>query len=1025
MARALSYLNLSRTGLTEAELADLLSSKDKSSSSPVTVLQVDVERLLLDLRKFLFRRSSSGFHVLFWVSRHFKLVVNKRYLSDPEVRRQVHSAMADYFCSRDLLSANCESQDAAECDQSQHHPFDLSSSFSRLTLRKVIELPHHLQRASRWEEFQQKFLMSPGFHQAMVQAGLLRDLLLMLDTQDAPSSSYSTSSPSCCLSREPALLASILKSSACLLQSSPLQLPTYMETQLLPYLEVLPALRLYIQEIRDGKRHTRNRLGVALCPAPSSVPALHRFKCEDHDIRGGGKKALVVEAAGTARGTIALVMDDGTAWFWDGGSGINLAKLLLTFEETQLKFARVKSSGQFVLLSTRCDKHFFWEETGPEVFVQVQEPPRTASSSQSANTVEGFVVAYRKVFLRWREGGLVSVFNISNAMSSHFQCESRVTCLVCSSDGLQIYCGQDDGSAAAFDSEGRLLASWPASYHSALTLMILCEEKGEVACIDRTGNVTVWSSVTVREPPRLLMENLMADKDLQDILSTDHLEEIHTLLVCQAHQVTLWGTCDWELWHQFLAPRRRSFSQAVLAKGGSMFLALLDTLPQVLVWRVGTGECVLALASTEVLPLKLFTTTSDVVCVSCHGRVMVWSSEMIHGAATAPTMGQAVTLVAVEASSEGFYTSDGSEVVWRWSLAAGLPYQHLLHEGPVAKLRLSPSDGYLVTLAAEDVYVWETANGQNLVRVAGSRASDILVAPSGQLGVSLSETWLSRVWRLAQGGVVCSVRPYLVDAQVTSESTFLVGRHHGDLLAASLWSGCVSKRFSCAVGLRGGGKEEEEEVVAFQTLSGYPDLVAVLAASGALYTWKVAEETVCRHFQLPTNFHCQPGGGSSSSFQMSLDGGFALLSTRDRTLNVLDLTQVALCSIRTEGLVVRAHLDSTGRYAAYVANSAPSVENTAGCQCASPLLQVVRLADGARVGSVRLPRSPSALLVSYNEPESGCLFVGFEDGAMAVFTISDTTNGGSTESLISRPTRLKDSLPHRLLPLPAPNVTWH
>lgn len=981
VARALSFLNLSRTGLTEAELADLLSAEDESSPS----LQVDVERLLLDLRTFLFRRTVSGLDVLSWLSRHFQLVANRRYLSHSEVRRQVHSAMADYFSSRD-------SQD--ECN----HPFEFSStsSSSRLTLRKVTELPHHLQRAGRWEEFEQKFLMSPGFHQAMIQAGLIGELLLMLET---PSSS-SSSSP-CRLSREAALLASILKSSACLLQVSPAQLPAYMETQLLPYVEVLPALRPYIREVRGGSR--RSGLVVALCPAPSSVPALCRFKCEDDDDGGGERRPLVVEAAGTACGTVALVMDDGTAWFWDGGGEVGLAKLLLTFQETQLQFAGVKSSGQFVLLSTRCDKHFLWEATGPQVFVQVQEPPRTESCFGSANQVAGLLVACRKVFLQWREGGLVSVLDVSAAAPSHFRCQSRVTCLVCSSEGLSVYCGQEDGSAATFDSESRLLASWTASRRSAVTLMILCEEKREVACIDRTGNVTVWSTETA--PPRLLRENLTAGKDGQEVLSIDHLAEVHTLLLCQAHQVTLWRTCDWEPWDQFLAPRGRSFSQAALVQGGGVFLALLDASPQVLVWRVGTGECVLALAPTKVRPHKLIKTTSDVVTVSRRGQVTVWNSQMIQGAAAAPRMAQAVTSLAVEGSGTGFYTSDGLEAVWRWSLASGLPYQHFLHDGPVAKLRLSPGDTHLVTLAAGDVYVWQTETGQNLVRVAGSRASDVLVAPSGQLGVSLSETWLSRVWRLAQGGVVCSVRLYLADAQVTPESTFLVGRHHGDLLAASLWSGSVSKRFSCAAALAGG---EEEAVVAFQTLSGYPDLVAVLAASGHLCTWKVAEETVCRHFQLPGHFLRQPAGGS---FQMSRDGAFALLSTRGGSLDVLDLTQVALCSIRTEGPLRAASLDGTGRYAAYVAGAAP-------CE-ARPLLQVVRLADGARVGSVRLPRSPSTLLVSYVQPEWACVFVGFEDGAVGVYTIL-----GSTQSLGSRTSGPKGSPPHKWLPLPAPNVTW-
>lgn len=1025
VSRALSYLNLSRTGLTDAELADLLAIDDNSAAS-VAVLQVDVERLLLDLRGFLIRRSVLRLRVLSWVSRHFKLVVNRKYLSDPEVQRQVHSAMADYFGGRDPLPLNCEYQDADECDQSLYHPFDLSSSFSKLTLRKVLELPHHLQGAGRQEEFEQKLLMSPGFHQAMVQVGLLGDLLLMLEAADFPSSSSSSSSSSPSsyhFSRERGLLASILKSSACLLQSSPTQLATTMEMQLLPYREVLPAIQRYIQEIRDGRKQRGSGLGVTLCPALSSVPALHHFKCDNNN-GGSGGKALVVEVAGTACGTIALVMDDSTAWFGDSG-GIGLAKLLLTFEERQLKFAAVKSSGRFVHVSTRCDKHFLWEVTGPEVFLQVREPPRTGSIGQSANMVEGFVVACRKkVFLRWREGGLVSVFDVSSATSSHFRCEGRVTCLVCSSDGLSVYCGQDDGSAAAFDADGRLLASWTASYHSGVQLMILCEEKGEVACVDRTGIVTVWSiaAVAAGGAPRLLNENLMVGRDLEHVLSTDHLEEAHTLLVCQAHQVTLWGMCDWELWDQFLAPRGRSFAQAVLAQGGDVFLALLDAFPQVLVWRVSTGECVLTLEPTGVLPHKLVKTTSDVMCVSRHGCVTVWSSEMIQAATAAPRMDRAVTAVAVEENGDGFYTSDGSEAVWRWRLASGLPHQHFLHDGPVAKLCLSPGDAHLVTLAGGDVYVWETATGRNLVRAAGSRASDVLVAPSGQLGVSLSETSLSHVWRLAQGGVVCSVHLHLADAQVTPESTFLIGRRRGDLLAASLWSGSVSKRFSCAAGP--GGGEEEEVVVAFQTLSRYPDLVLVLVASGALYTWKVAEETVCRHFRLPSAFLCQPSSGSSG-FQMSRDGGFALLSNREGALNILDLAQVGLCSIRTEGPVIMAHLDSRGRYMAYVAGPAPLGE-TISCQhSARPLLQVVRLADGARVGRMWLPRNPSFLLVSCEKPALSCVFVGFEDGAVGVYTIPGVASGGSVESFGPGADKLQGTPPHRWFPLPAPNVTWH
>ena len=90
VARAVSYLTISRNGLTEIELADLLSSNDEvlseyiqrgvSPSSSMRVPQIDMERLLLDLRGFLIRRTLAGSQVMLWVSRHFNLVVAKRYL---------------------------------------------------------------------------------------------------------------------------------------------------------------------------------------------------------------------------------------------------------------------------------------------------------------------------------------------------------------------------------------------------------------------------------------------------------------------------------------------------------------------------------------------------------------------------------------------------------------------------------------------------------------------------------------------------------------------------------------------------------------------------------------------------------------------------------------------------------------------------------------------------------------------------------------------------------------------------------
>ncbi|XP_071353048.1 NACHT and WD repeat domain-containing protein 2 isoform X2 [Trachinotus anak] len=1025
VARAVSYLTLSRTGLTEAELADLLSNDDEvlseyvqqgeSPSSTMRVPQIDVERLLLDLRGFLIRRKSVGSCVLVWVSRHFKLVVARRYLGTHEARREIHSEMADYFSGQwgcgnaKPLLVNQKSEpnkDAVQTKiyidrQPSSQPFvftSLSKDAGQVNLRKVLEFPYHLQQSGRWEELECGLLMSLGFHQAMVRAGLLGDLVTMLEG-DQESSQFQ-------FLRERLLLASTLKSSACLLQHTPLQLPTVMESSLFPYLEVFPELEGYVKEIRQERGKRGGGLGVALCPAPSSVPPIQRLKCDAET-----KDVSVAEAAGTECGIVAGIMDDGSVWIWKG-PGCGVVKVSLSCEQKELKFAGVKCSGRFMLLSTQCSKLFLWDVTDPEMFLQVKDPLETEFgqklSQKTTSKIEGFVGCQRKLFMWWKDESFVSVLNISSETLTHFQCQSSVTCLVCSSNGFYMYCGEEKGTVSIFDTDSsRLLGSCTNSNHNAVTLIIICEDKREMACVDRTGNVTVWDVATKTQPPRLVKERFIGGKS-NNVINTDNSKEIEMLLVCQSHQVTLWDTYDWEMWDQFLAPKGRAFTQAVLSQDGHLFLALLDTCALVLVWKVSTGECVLSLEANK-QPHALLKMASDVICVARDGCLTVWDSEMIGAAGTSPKVGCGVKEVMVEKTGEWFYTSDGSEAVWRWSLETGFPHANFLHDGPVEKLCLSPNNIHLVTLSAGEIYIWLMETGQNTMRISGTRATDILITPNNNFGVSITNRGLSRVWKMANGTIVCSIHLYLSNAKVSPESTFLIGCRHGDLIAASLWSGSISKRFSCV--------ESSENVVAFDTLSEHPDFVVVMAASGAVYTWKVAEETVCRHFHLPYTFQCQP-----QDFQMSSNGNYALLSTDNGAIKLLDLSQVRLCSFKAEGPVIKACLDETGCFAAYI-----SLEKTCTCDLlARPILTVVQLTDGERVGSVGLSKKPLTLVVCKQQR----VFVGFEDGSVGVYAVSDVTL--NLEELVRCRENLNDELkqcpfdraPFSWLPLATPNITW-
>lgn len=1021
MTRAVSYLTLSRTGLTEAELADLLSSDDRvlveyvrqgeSPSSSMRVPQIDLERLLLDLRRFLIQRTVEGARVLFWVSRHFKIVVSKRYLDTHQARTEIHSEMVDYFSGRwacgnaKPLTVNQKPETTKTYIDRQPYsqPFVFTCSskdVGRVNLRKVVELPYHLQLSDRWHEMEHELLMSLRFHQAMVRAGHLGDLVALLEHEERSSQVL--------FSRKKFLLASILKSSASLLQRSPLQLPAVMETSLLPYMEVFPVLEGYVKDIRQERRKRGTGLGVVLCPAPPSVPSIQHSQCEAKT-----KGASVTEAAGTQCGIVAEIMDDGSVWVWKS-SECDVVKLSLNYEQKELRFAGVKCSGQFILLSTHCNKLFLWDMTGPEVFLEVKDPLKTEFElgQETPNKTGGFVAFQKKLFVWWKNASFVSVFDISSETLSHFQCQNSVTCLVCSANGFYLYCGQENGTVSIFDIKTTsLLGTCSNSNHNAVTLIILREDKGEMAHVDKMGNITVWGLAAKTQTPRLVKETFIGGKS-NNISNTDYSEENDVLLVCQSHQVTLWDTCDWEMLDQFLAPQERAFTQAVLSQDSHLFLALLDMCALVLVWRVSTGECVLSL-ETNKQPHTLLKTASDVICITQNGCLTVWDSDMIDAAGAAPKMRCGVKEVLVEQTREWFYTSDGSKALWRWNLETGFPHDNFLHDGPVEKMCLSTNGIHLVSLSAGDIYVWLTETGQNTLRISGSRSTDILITPNNNFGVSISERGLSRVWKLAHGNIVCSVHPYLSDAQVSPESTFLIGRHRGDLLAASLWSGSISKRFSCV--------ESSEYVVSFNTLSEHPDFVAVIVASGAVYTWKVVEETVCRHFQLPYMFHCQP-----QNFQVSTDGSYTMLPTDKEAIKILDLHQARLCSFKTEGPVIKACLDKTGGYAVYI--SCPTcLEKSGTCFLHTrSILTAVRLTDGERVGSVHLCKTPSTLVVC----EQQCVFVGFEDGSVGVYSVSDAMIN-SEESIRGRKilnNEFKqcpfDRAPFKWLPLATPNVTW-
>lgn len=1005
VARSLEYLTLSRFGLTEAELTDILSCDDEVvlpflpaesyASYKLSVPEVAVERLLLDLKGVLKSQNISGTQTLFWVSRHFIMVIRKRYLGFDNQQKR-HSLMANYFSGRwacgtakSLLITANSSQNVMPVKmyadrQVPGQPWTFqplmsivstsgSSKSAHPNLRKLQELPFHLLQGGSIEELV-RLMMSQGFLNAMLCAMLGDDLVFWLEKTSHV-----------VFSRELRLLISILKSSTCLLNSCSADLVFAMHAKLFPFIQVLPELKKSVNQAEHNGTVGSLGVNVVLCHTPY-VPATH-WALPAVEI------SPITRAAVSESGYVVIIQNNGSAWVWNGSDseGYKIS------QSSELQLTDVTCFANLFILSTEGGSLLLLDMNAPSNLQELQ----IRHIKQPPKATKGVLISRGKIFVFSKESKSVSVFAEGKEIVP-VHCSYGITCMS-SCDGPMIYCGQNEGTVSIFDSDsGTLLASFICSLGIALHDLILHKTEATITCIDCTGSVFVWDLKNIYTPVFITVR-LSCNK--QEVLNTDHIES--TLLICKRQQIQIFQGHLLAVEEQFNAPRGKTFVQAILDHCAHFIIALLESCPFLLVWNWVSGQCLLNLdiKSSQAFKLLKFRDTNLTVVTST--GIDCWDMDLISVAASTPKSGGRVVKVIVEPDEEHFYTTDGSRVVWKWTLLGGKVEVHMIHHGPVKSLTLSADSVYMVTIASGDIYVWNTSTRRNIHRIHGSQASRILITPNGNFAVSLSDTSPSKVWKLCNGHVVCTIHHHLRDAVITPESTFLLGINKGALLAVSLWSGYVSKRFTCS---------DWPNVAAFHTLPDFPDYVIVITNSGALYSWNLTDETVCHQLQFSDGFEYPP-----LLFKLSSDGCYGIISVVESKINVLDIFQGKLCSLNTEGPVCQPFVDILGKHAVYICS--PSVR----CQIYScdlhtkQMLVVIRVTDGKTVGKFYLCKNATALTLS----EKLCVYVGFEDGSVGVYAINGT-EGVTNANAKCQGTELRCPFdePVVWLPLANPNLTW-
>uniref|UniRef100_A0A673NCA7 NACHT domain- and WD repeat-containing protein 1-like n=1 Tax=Sinocyclocheilus rhinocerous TaxID=307959 RepID=A0A673NCA7_9TELE len=205
VSHALCFILLSRNGLSEAELQDVLSLDNDvlaemykywlpPSHTLLRFPRLHWSRLRHDLRAHLMERWEGGVILLaITFLRQFAELVRKRYLSR-DMKADMHNILAEYFSGqwsqgqlRPILLPSLSTLLNAD---RKVPPQPLRFTGEVANIRKLNELPYHLAHAGKWEELRQSVLGSLDWLCCKtLRCGVscvIRDLSLCTDLTDCP-----------------------------------------------------------------------------------------------------------------------------------------------------------------------------------------------------------------------------------------------------------------------------------------------------------------------------------------------------------------------------------------------------------------------------------------------------------------------------------------------------------------------------------------------------------------------------------------------------------------------------------------------------------------------------------------------------------------------------------------------------------------------------------------------------------------------------------------------------------------------
>ncbi|KFW04553.1 Leucine-rich repeat and WD repeat-containing protein KIAA1239, partial [Eurypyga helias] len=992
LSRALGYITMSKSGLSEMELEDILAldnsvmyelSESVRESNPLRIPYIYIARLKEGLQGYLIERQVKNVTLLLWANRHLQLIAQKLYLHNEEDLHEMHRVMAEYFLgvwsggrrkpfySNDQYLNGCPDHDSRGLSEEEKHSTD-QAAFDRqapdqpwvfqcnplepdiffINHRKMTELIHHLTRCGKTDDLLYGVIMNFSWLYTMIRIGQFDKVLSDIEL------AYTYSQE-----KELKFLASTLRSIKFKVAKYPGSLSAELQQRLLPVVSSLPKLRHLLLECdKDGPKY------CSIVPLHSSMDVTY----SPERLPLSSSCMHVTEILPTFNpSTIIAALENGSISTWD----VETRQLLrqITTAPSVILGMKLTSDEKYLVVATTKNTLLIYDNINSCLLSEVEiKGSKHCGIGGGSSFINGFTLSVNHA-LAWLEASKdVTVIDLLYGWPLyHFHCWYEVTCVQCSPDGVYAFCGQYLNTATIFHlGSGEKLATVTSEFSGGFVkFLLILDTAQEMVMVDSEGSLSVWSTEEIANPQ--LTDDFDCRREDSEVVSIELSEDQSAILICKALSIELLDTHVWKVAEKFRAKHNERFISAVLSKNGNCIIASMENTSAIFVWRRDTGQCMASLQEISGTIVRLIKSNHHnmLLSLSTSGVLSIWDIDIITAMSNIDKSGKPIQRLVLPARGELIYTLDGSDSVHKWNFSTGFIEAVFKHEGIVENCVLTSSGEIMVTSDDKcSQYVWHTVSGENIFRINGQKISELMITHNDQFVVSLCEQNASRVWRLATGHRVCNILVALQNAFITTANTFVVGMAKNKVLAVSLWTGSITKKFCC---------DDGASIVDIKLIPDCPDIIVFVTSTETVNIWSLTEEVICRRVQLPTNFL-----KNLEDFEISPNGKLGIITRGDENINVLDLYSGKLRVVHAPGVIWRQRLSRDGRYLVYICFRGEEDDDNG----AVSTLIVMRLADGKNIGACSLYKTPTFLALSQRHLN---IIIGFDDGSIGTYTVVD------------------------------------